>query len=124
MKIESISGNNIELTPGMEEYVRTRIEKLSKIVQSMEPAVIRAEVGEPSSQRRKGEHLFYAELSATIKDKDFHAIKTGQSVFKAMERVRVDMYQQIIRWKTKERVTQRKQEVMDKKLLRSAPDKI
>ena len=121
MKLEGITGNNIELTPAIEEYMRTRIQKLSKIVQNMEPATIRAEVGEPLSQRGKGENVFYAELNATIQDEDFRGHRTDPNVFKAIEKVRVDMYRQIIRWKTKGRSEQRKMEVTIKRLSQSDP---
>ncbi len=122
MKFEGIIGNNIELTPEIEKYMRTRIQKLSKIVQNMEPATMRAEVSGPSLHRGKGKNDFSVGLTAKIQDKDFHARATNPNVYKAIEKVRSDMYQQITRWKNKERGAQRKKQMMIKKLLRSAPD--
>ncbi len=119
MKIEGIFANNTELTPAIEKYMRSRIEKLSKIVQNMDPATIRAEIGKPSTRPRKGGDVFYAELHATIQDKDFRANKTDLNVYKAIEKVKSDMHQQIIRWKKKEQTTQRKKGMLLKKQLRS-----
>jgi len=121
MKLEGISANNIELTSDIEEYVRMRIQKLSKIVQRMEPASIRVEVGKPLSRRRREGDLFYAELTASIQGKNFHSNKTDLSVFRAVEKARSDMHQKIIKWKKKERGAQRKQGAIIKRLLRSDP---
>jgi ribosomal subunit interface protein len=122
MKLEGILGKNIDLTPAIEKRVRTRVQKLSKIVKRMEPASIRAEVGKPSAHHRKGEDVFYAELNASIQGKDFHSSKTEPDLYKAIEKVRDDMYQQIISWKKKERQAKRKGGAMIKRLLRFNSD--
>ncbi|HJN85311.1 MAG TPA: ribosome-associated translation inhibitor RaiA [Patescibacteria group bacterium] len=123
MKLEGISGNNIEVTPSIKEYTQTRIEKLSKIVMNMEPATVRVEVGKPSEQYRKGEDVFYAEFTATVQDQNFSAKRTDPSVFKAIDKVRVDMYRQIITWKKKGRSAKRKDEVITKQMLRAGNHK-
>jgi ribosomal subunit interface protein len=119
MKLEKISWSNVEPTSAVEEYVRMRIQKLSKIVQKMEPATIQAEVGKPLSRRKKEGDLFYVELHASIQGKDFHVSKTDLIVYRAVERARSDMHQQIIRWKKKERSLQKKQGALIKRMLRS-----
>ncbi|NQV90833.1 ribosome-associated translation inhibitor RaiA [Candidatus Uhrbacteria bacterium] len=122
LKLEGISVNHIELTPAIEKYVRSRIQKLSKIVQHMEPATIRVEVGKPSTQRKKGADLFYAELQATIQDMTFRANRNDTNVYKAIEKARDDLHQQILKWKKKGRSIQRKNGAITKRLLRSDHD--
>ncbi len=80
---------------------------------------MRAEVGGPSLQRGKGKKDCYAEMMADIQDKKFHARASNPNIYKAIEQVRADMYQQITRWKGKERGAKRKKDVMIKRMLRS-----
>ncbi len=122
MNIEEISGNNIELTTSIEDYARKRIQKLAKIVQNQKPATMRVEVGKPSSQYRKGADVFYTDLTAQIQDKQFRVRKSDSSVYKAIEKARVDMHQQILKWKKKERSVQRKMGMLAKEILRSGHD--
>ncbi len=122
MKLEGILGKNIELTPAIEKRVRTRVQKLAKIVKRMEPATIRAEVGKPSAHHKKGKDVFYAELNANIKGQDFHSSKSEPDLYKAIEKVRDDMYQQIITWKRRTQSNERKQGSRLKRFLRMSSD--
>ncbi|MBT5808550.1 hypothetical protein HOI18_04730 [Candidatus Uhrbacteria bacterium] len=122
MKLEGIFANNIELTPSIEAHVMKRVLKLARIVQKQKPASIRVEVGKPSSQRRKGEDIFYVEFKAVIQDKHFRVRKDDVNIYKAIEKVRVDMHQQIIKWKKRGRSVQRKKGMLAKRMLRSGFD--
>lgn len=109
MKIDGILANNIDLTPAIEKRVQTRVAKLGKLVKRYEPATIAVEVGKPSNHHKKGQDVFYAEFRVTLNGKDFYSNKSEPDLYKAIEKVRDDMYQQINRWKKKE-VSQRRKE--------------
>ena len=119
MKLENIIWSNVEPTPAIEEYVQTRIQKLSKIVQNMESATMHVEIGKPLLRRKREGEVFYVEFTASIQGVDFHTSARHPSVFRALEKTRNDMHQKIMRWKNKERSTQRKQGAITKRLLRS-----
>ncbi len=122
MKLEGILGKNIELTPAIEKRVQTRVSKLAKIVKRMEPATIRVEVGKPSAHHKKGEDVFYAEFNANIQGQEFHSSKSEPDLYKAIEKVRDDMYQQIITWKRKAQSKERKHGSRLKRFLRMSSD--
>lgn len=102
MKIESIFAKNMELTPAIEERVRTRIAKLAKLTKRLQPVSIKVEVGKPSQHHMKGDDVYYAEFSVQVPGMDFYSSKSEPDLYKAIEKVRDDMYQQIVTWKRKE----------------------
>ena len=119
MKIEGIDGINFELTPVVEKYMQARIAKLARIVQRMKQVSIHARVGKPTAHRRKGEETFFAELNMMIEEKKFTSNRTDPNIYKAMEKARVDMHQQVMKWKKVKRGEQRKNGAITKRFLRS-----
>jgi ribosomal subunit interface protein len=118
MKLEGIFGKELTVTPEMEEYVMKRIRKLAKIVQKQQPATIRVDLGEQVSHRKKKGGDFYAEFHVIVQEKAFRVRKSDINVFRAVERVRVDMHQKIVKWKKMERDALRKKERAAKRALR------
>lgn len=118
MKIENIFAKNIELTPAIEERVRTRVIKLAKLTKRLEPVSIKVEVGKPSQHHNKGDDVFYAEFSVSVAGMDFYSSKSEPDLYKAIEKVRDDMVRQIVTWKRKEQSQQRRGGSMLKRLMR------
>ena len=118
MKIDGILTKNIDLTPAIEKRVRTRVAKLAKLTKRFKQSTIAVEVGKPSQHHRKGPDEYYAEFHAKIDGKDFYANKTEGDLYKAIEKVRDDMYQQINKWKKRELSQARREGSRIKRLLR------
>ena len=118
MKIDGILTKNIDLTPAIEKRVKTRVAKLAKLTKRYGDVSVAVEVGKPSQHHRKGPDEFYAELHVKVDGKDFYSNKTGPDLYKAIEKVRDDMYQQLNRWKKKSLSQARKEGSRIKRMLR------
>ena len=117
MNIENIFAKNMELTPAIEERVQTRVAKLAKLTKRLQPVSIKVEVGKPSQHHNKGEDVFYAEFSVKVRGMDFYSSKSEPDLYKAIEKVRDDMYRQIVTWKRKEQGKERRGGSMLKRFL-------
>jgi ribosomal subunit interface protein len=122
MQIEAIVTDSIEFTPAMEAYLMKRIAKLSKIVQRYPSATIRIELGEEVSRYRKRTGGCYARFFVVIEGDSFRTNKTDVTLYKAIERARVDMHQKIVKWKKRKQTSQRQKEMLAKKMLRFKHD--
>jgi len=116
MKIISIKGTGIELTPAIKTKIRKKIQALAKFTQKMGQAVnIEVEVGKPSKHHNKGD-VFYAEINLEIPEKVLRAAKEADDLYKAIDEVHEEVVRQIKKYKEKRRDGARKGARRAKKL--------
>jgi ribosomal subunit interface protein len=119
MKLEVVTANNIEVTPEIDEYLRARVDKLSKLVTKMPSASLQAEIGQPKSPYRKGAEIFYAEFKVSLPGNEFTTHKEASNIYKAIESARNETHRRIVTWKKRQRTEQRKNGAIRKQFLRS-----
>jgi ribosomal subunit interface protein len=122
MRIEAITTGTIEFTPALEAYLMKRVRKLAKIVQRYPSATIRIVLEEEVSRYRKRTGGFSAEFVVVIEDDSFRAHKTDVTIYRAIEKARVDMHQKIVKWKKRKQTSQRKKEMQEKQMLKFTYD--
>lgn len=122
MHIEAIVTDTIDYTSAMEAYLMKRIAKLSKIVQRYPSATIRVELGEEVSRYQRRAGGCFAEFYVVIEGDSFRSNKTDVTMYKAIEKARVDMHQKIVKWKKRKQTMQRKKDMRAKQMLRFKQD--
>lgn len=122
MQIEAIVTDTIEFTPAMEAYLMKRIVKLAKIVQRYPSATIRVELGEEVSRYRKKTGGCFVKFLLVIEGTTFRTNKSDVTLYKAIEKARVDMHQKIMKWKKRKQTSQRQKEMLAKKMLQFKHD--
>jgi len=118
MKIDKIQGINMDLTEAIEDYVKSKIDTISKFVDKIEETSMSVEIGKPSERHNKGE-VFYAEFLANINGEKFHASQTADDLYKAIDSVQSNIKRQVIDWKKKNDTLIKKQGRAHKEELRA-----
>lgn len=101
MQIVEFKGTNMELTEAMKEYATQKLGKIATILDGVEPADTRLELGKTSNHHKNGD-IFRAEMNLQVPGAVLRAeSETGDlygSIDEASDRLRV----QVVKWKEKQ----------------------
>ena len=116
-----IKSTNLELTPAIEDYTRTKIDMLQKFLkyyagQSGE-LIFDVEIGKTTEHHRKGD-IFRAEINFTAGNTLLRAVAEEADLYAAIDKTKDEMQRELRRNKNKALVAIRKGGAQLKKLLR------
>ena len=85
----NITGNELDLTDPLKEYINTHIGSLSKYLKRFDEGLIRAEVevARVTQHHRHGD-VYYAEVNLNIPGKFFRATHEGGDVRECIDKVK------------------------------------
>jgi putative sigma-54 modulation protein len=99
MKIQ-IKATKIELTDAIRDYVQKKVDMLEKYLGDIQVVNCHFEVGLAVGGQNSGE-IFRAEINLDIPGKLLRVEKTENDLYKAIDKVKDHMEQEIIRYKEK-----------------------
>jgi len=101
MRIISLKGTSLEITDAIQSYVEEKVEALSKICSSFDPAdELRIEIGKMTQHHAKGP-FFRAEMSLHLPGKDLRAVEEAEDLYEAIDKVKDQMRRQLSEYKEK-----------------------
>lgn len=100
MRLLSVRGLHMDLTPAIEQAVRTRVEALAKYTRGVEPAEVTVEVGRSSAHHQKGD-VFVAEFSARVGESSYRIETSAGDLYIAIDQAQEDLKRQIVAGKEK-----------------------
>ena len=96
----SITGNELDLTDPLKEYIDTHIGSLSKYLKRFDEGLIRAEVEVARvTQHHRHGNVFYAEVNLALPGKLLRATHEGTDVRECIDRVRDILEREIDKYK-------------------------
>ena len=108
MKI-NISSKGMEMTSAIKQYAEKKIADLDKFYKKIIMAEIR--VGKESSHHNKGD-IFFAEVKLEVPGTDLFAEKTEEDLYKAIDKVRDYLEDELKKRKDKSETKSRKDKAM------------
>jgi putative sigma-54 modulation protein len=84
MRIAEIVGTHMELTDGIKSHLEAKIQKLVPLLEGVEPADIRADLGKTSEHHNKGK-IFRAELNLTVPGSVLRAEELREDLYVAID---------------------------------------
>ncbi|MDO8443110.1 MAG: ribosome-associated translation inhibitor RaiA [bacterium] len=98
-----IKATNLELTPAIKQYIETKISGLSKFLEKWEKSGkinVKFELARTTNHHSKGE-VFYAEMNLNLGEKMLRAEHSAEDAYKAIDKVKDIMKEEIIEFKEK-----------------------
>lgn len=118
MKI-NISSKGMELTQPIKNYAETKVGELQKFYKKIMMAEIR--VGKDSNHHNKGD-IFFAEVKLEVPGADLFAEKTEEDLYKAIDKVRDYLENELKKRKDKAETKSRKEKAMVRDSKEYQPD--
>ncbi|MBI4713995.1 ribosome-associated translation inhibitor RaiA [Candidatus Uhrbacteria bacterium] len=101
MRIISLKGTSLEITNAIQSYVEEKVEALSKICSSFDPAdELRIEIGKVTQHHAKGP-FFRAEMLLHLPGKELMASQESEDLYEAIDKVKDQMRRQLSEYKEK-----------------------
>jgi ribosomal subunit interface protein len=101
MRIISIKGTNMALTPAIKSRVESKSTALGKLTKDFDPAAeLRVEVGKSSKHHAKGPY-FRAEFQLNVPGNDFRGISEEEDLYHAIGQARDLVRRQLKDYKNK-----------------------
>jgi putative sigma-54 modulation protein len=95
-----IKATKIELTDAIRDYVQTKVDMLEKYIGDLPVINCHVEVGLAVGGQQSGE-IFRAEINLDLNGKLLRVEKTEKDLYKAIDKVKDHMEQEIIKFKEK-----------------------
>ncbi|MBI5420713.1 MAG: ribosome-associated translation inhibitor RaiA [Parcubacteria group bacterium] len=105
-----VSAKNIELTPGLEQYIGEKINGLSKLIRLYEESGVaeaRIEVSKTSRHHKQGE-VYYAEANLKLPGSLLRAESTNLDMYSTIDEIKDELARQIKAYKERKSVKRRK----------------
>lgn len=106
MKI-NIKATNIELTPAISSYVEKKVSAVEKYFENTPDAVVQVEVGKTTQHHKQGD-VFKAEVHITGGGLDHYATSEQSDLYAAIDLVKDEIIQEVLRAKGKRQTLTRK----------------
>ncbi len=100
MRIVEIKGTYMDLTPAIKARVDKALQKSARLLEGVEPADVRVDVGKTSKHHNKGA-IFRAEFNLTLPGKMIRAEETREDLYEAIDTASKDLLRQIKKYKDK-----------------------
>ena len=107
MKIK-IKATNLKLTPAMESYIEEKMAMLEKFLGNRQILNVAFEVEMTTKHHLKGE-IFRAEVNLSLPGQLLRVEKTEKDLYKAIDKVKDHLAQQIVKYKEKLKDKERRQ---------------
>ena len=107
MKIK-IKATNLKLTPAMENYIEEKMAMLEKFLGNRQVLNAAFEVEMTTKHHLKGE-IFRAEVNLSLPGQLLRVEKTEKDLYKAIDKVKDHLAQQIVKYKEKLKDKERRQ---------------
>lgn len=101
MRITELSGNYIELTDAIRQYVENKIGMLEKFCEGYSPCDVRVEVGKTSEHHNKGK-IWRAEYTLTLPGGTLRAEALEEDLYAAIDRAKDVLKQQLLEFKKRD----------------------
>jgi len=95
-----IKGTNLELTPAIENYIQEKMSMLDKFLGKQQVINADFEVAMTTKHHLKGE-IFRAEVNLNLPGQMLRVEKTEKDLYKAIDKVKDHLAQQIVKRKNK-----------------------
>ena len=98
-----IKATNLELTPAIKQYIKTKISGLSKFLEKWEKSGkvnIKFELARTTNHHSKGD-VFYAEMNLNLGEKMLRAEHSSDDAYKAIDKVKDIMKEEVVGFKQK-----------------------
>lgn len=119
--IIKIKSTNFELTPAVEDYIRTKIDMLQKFLkyyaQKSGKLIFEVDIGKTTEHHRKG-NIFRAEINFTAGGIFLRAVAEKEDLYAAIDKVKDEMQRELRRNKNKTLVILKRGSAQLKRLLR------
>ncbi len=98
----NISGDNIELTPEIQDYATKKMEALSKFMGNPDNVLVHVIIGRTTYHHQTGD-IFQTSITLNS-GKQFHAQSTNQDVFASIDVAQEEMTRELTSYKDKRQV--------------------
>ncbi len=100
MRLVEIQGTDIELTPGLREYVNKRLERVAALTEKFEPCDIRVELELTSKHHKKGQ-FSRAEFNLTLPGRVIRADNREHDMYAAIDKAVDELKLQVKEYKSR-----------------------
>lgn len=100
MRLVETHGTHMELTEAIKVHLEKRLKKLAFLLDGVEPADIRADLGKTSEHHHKGE-IFRAELNLQLPGNLLRVEKVTDDLYKSIDEAAKVLGEQVKKWKDK-----------------------
>ncbi len=101
MQIVEFKGTNLELTEAIKDYATEKLGKIATILDGVEPADVRLDLGKPSNHHHKGD-IFRAEVNLQIPGAVLRAESETIDLYAAIDEMTDRLRAQVVKWKDKQ----------------------
>jgi putative sigma-54 modulation protein len=101
MQIVEFKGTGLELTEAIKDYATEKLGKVATILDDIEPADVRLDLGKPSNHHHKGD-IFRAEVNLQIPGGMIRAESETIDLYAAIDEAVDRLRAQVVKWKEKQ----------------------
>lgn len=98
MRIVEIKGTNMDLTEAITDRLEDKLEKLADLLEGVEPADLRADLGKTKEGQNKGK-IFRSELNLQLPGNLLRVEEIQEDLYSAIDLSIKDLRRQVIKWK-------------------------
>lgn len=100
MRIVEMQGTNMDLTPAIKARAEKALGKVAKLLQGVEPADVRADLGMTTKGQKNGD-VFRAEYNLQVPGDLLRAESTRDDLYQAIDQAANELRRQVKKYKDK-----------------------